>query len=174
MMVSLDGFFEGPNKELDWHVWDDEMERFGSEMLNSIDAILLGRVTYQLFADYWPTAKDSITSKMNSLPKIVFSRTLKKAEWQNTRIVRENIAEEVLKLKQQPGKDLAIFGSSNLALTLMQTGLIDEYRIVVNPVVLGSGIPLFKGIDKKFILKLIKAKTFGSGNVMLCYRPGAI
>jgi dihydrofolate reductase len=171
MMVSLDGYIEGPKKELDWHVWDDEMEKFGHEMLESIDTILLGRITYQLFADYWPSAKDSITPQMNNLPKIVFSRSLKRADWQNTRIISENVTEEISKLKHQSGKDLAIFGSSNLALTLLQNNLIDEYRIVVNPVILGNGKPLFEGLNNRFNLKLQKTKTFGNGNVLLQYEP---
>ena len=176
MMVSLDGFFEGPNREIDWHVVDKEFNDYANELLGSVGALLFGRVTYQLMADYWPSlsaAKDDpvIADKMDNLPKIVFSRTLGKVAWKNTRLVKENAVEEVAKLKQQPGKDLAIFGSSDLALALIQKDLIDEFRIFVNPVVLGGGKSLFNGIKGRLNLKLIKTKTFRSGNVLLYYQP---
>ena len=176
MMITLDGFFEGPNRELDWHNVDEEFNEYANDLLSAVDVLLFGRVTYELMASYWPspsaTTNDPIIAdKMNNLPKIVFSKTLKKVEWKNTRLVKENIAEEITKLKQQPGKDLAIFGSSDLALSLIQMDLIDEYRIIVNPVVLGNGKPLFKGISEKLKLKLLKAKTFSSGNVILYYQP---
>jgi dihydrofolate reductase len=125
---------------------------------------------------YWPTPVATtddpiIADKMNNFSKIVFSRTLEKAEWHNTRLVKENIAEEVAKLKQQAGKDLIIFGSSNLAASFINLGLLDEFRIMVNPVVLGNGKPLFEGIHDKLHLKLIKTKTFHSGNILLYYQP---
>ncbi len=175
-MITLDGLFEGPNHELDWHNVDDEFNEFAIDQLNEIGTLLFGRVTYQLMESYWPTAaaiKDDpiVAGKMNTLPKIVFSRTLDKVEWNNSRLVKKNVAEEISKLKQQPGKDLAIFGSSNLCLSLIKPGVIDEFRIIVNPVVLGSGNPLFKGIQDKLNLELIKTKTFKSGNVLLYYRP---
>ncbi len=177
-MVSLDGYFEGPNREIDWHNVDDEFNEQAVELLDNVDYLMFGRVTYQLMAGYWPTptaiSNDPIVAeRMNSLPKIVFSKTLDKAEWMNTRLVKTNIEEEVSKLKQPPGKDIAIFGSSDLSLTLLQHNLIDEIRIMVNPVVLGSGKPLFQGINDRLKLKLLKAKTFNSGNVMLYYRPVA-
>ncbi len=112
-----------------------------------------------------------VAGLMNSLPKIVFSKTLDRAEWNNSRLVKENVAEEVSGLKQQPGKDIAIFGSSNLAVTLAESGLIDEYRMIMNPVFLGGGTPLLKGIKEKLNLKLLNAKIFKSGNVLLYYAP---
>ena len=141
-----------------------------------MDVLLFGRVTYQMMASYWPTpaviANDPIVAgQMNRVSKIVFSRTLEKAEWNNTRLVKDHIAQEILNLKQQPGKDLALFGSANLMSTLMQLDLIDEHRIMVNPVILGSGNPLFKWTRDKLNLKLIKSRTFGNGNVLLCYEP---
>ena len=177
-MITLDGFFEGPNREIDWHTVDEEFNEYAIELLNSVDVLLFGRVTYELMASYWPTPSATtddpiVADKMNNLPKIVFSKTLKKTEWKNTRLVKENIAEEITKLKYQPGKDLAMFGSSDLALSLIQMGLIDEYRIIVNPVVLGNGKSLFKGINEKLNLKLLKTKTFRSGNVVLYYQPAA-
>jgi dihydrofolate reductase len=176
MLTSLDGFFEGPNREIDWHHVDEEFNEFAIEQINSVDTLLFGRVTYEGMASYWPTpaatADDPIVAHlMNSMPKIVFSKTLSSAKWQNSRLVKDNFAEEISKLKQQPGKDMAIFGSSNLAVSFIQNGLIDEFRIMVNPVVLGDGKPLLKGIQNKLELKLIKTKTFKSGNVLLYYTP---
>lgn len=176
MMITVDGFFEGPNKELDWHVVDEEFINYAIDLLNSVDTILFGRVTYQMMAAYWPTpaaiADDPIVAeRMNNLPKIVFSPTLEKVEWQNSRLVTGNIAEIVAKLKQQPGKDMVIFGSSDLAVAFTKLGLIDEYRIIVNPVVLGSGKTLFKGFNDRLKLKLIETKTFSSGTVLLRYHP---
>ena len=112
-----------------------------------------------------------VAGLMNSLPKIVFSRTLDKAEWNNSKLVKENVVEKVLKLKEQSGKDIAIFGSSALAVTLAERGLIDEYRIIVNPVFLGGGTSLLKGITEKLNLKLLNARIFKSGNVLLYYAP---
>jgi len=172
MMVSLDGFVEGPNRELDWHVVDEDFMRYVLDMRIWIDAILLGRVTYQLFADYWPSSTEPEAPMMNDLPKIVFSRTLKQVDWKNSRLVKENIPEEIARLKQQPGKDLAMFGSADLASTLIPLGLIDEYRIFVTPVILGRGRPMFKDIKDRIPLKLLKATTWSSGVVALCYQPG--
>ena len=176
MMISVDGYFEGPDRELDWHVVDKDFIDYAIDLLNSVDTLLFGRVTYQMMADYWTTPaaiEDDpiVAERMNFLPKIVFSPTLEKAEWQNSRLVRGNIAEEVTKLKQQPGKDMAIFVSSDLAVALTKLGLIDEYRIIVNPVVLGSGKALFTGLDARLKLTLVETKTFSLGTVLLCYRP---
>ena len=175
-MTTLDGFFEGPNQDISWHNVDDEFNEFAIDQLNEIGTLLFGRVTYQGMESYWPTEsaiKDDpiVAGLMNSLPKIVFSTTLDKAEWNNSRLVKENVVEEVLKLKGQPGKDIAIFGSSDLAVTLAGQGLIDEYRIIVNPVFLGGGTPLLKGIKEKVNLKLLNARIFKSGNVLLYYAP---
>ncbi len=175
-MVSVDGYFEGPNREIDWHNVDAEFNEYAIDLLHHVDALLFGRVTYQLMANFWPTPEarrdDPIVAElMNSLPKIVFSRTLKTVEWQNSRLVKENIVEEIKNLKRQPGKDLAIFGSSNLALTLIPLDLIDDIRLFIAPIVLGSGNPIFKGLKERLPLKLVKTKTFRSGNVLLYYQP---
>jgi len=173
-MVTLDGFFEGPDRDISWHNVDDEFNAFAGRQLGTVDGLLFGRVTYQLMALYWPTAAGNdpvVTLKMNTLPKFVFSRTLERAEWNNTRLIRENAAEEILKLKQERGKDLALFGSANLLSTLAQAGLVDEYRLMVNPILLGKGTPLFQGLDRRMDLKLISSNTYRSGNVLLCYRP---
>jgi dihydrofolate reductase len=112
-----------------------------------------------------------IAAQMNGISKIVISRTLDKADWNNTRLIKDNVAEEITRLKQQLGKDLAIFGSANLTASLMQLGLVDEFRIMVNPIVLGKGTPLFQGVSQPIKLKLIKTRAFGSGNVLLYYQP---
>lgn len=171
MMVSLDGFMEGPNRELDWHVTDGDFHRYVASMLTSIDAILLGRVTYELFAGYWPSATGAEAAAMNDLPKIVFSRTLESVAWKNSRLVTDNIAEEVWRMKRQPGKDLALFGGADLASTFMRLALIDECRVLVSPVVLGSGAPMFKGVRERTPLKLLRTETLSSGVVVLTYQP---
>jgi dihydrofolate reductase len=176
MMITLDGYFEGPEHEIDWHNVDEEFNEFAIDQLNEVDALLFGRVTYEGMASYWPTpfATENdpiIAEKMNTIPKIVFSTTLEKVDWSNSRLVKENIAGEVAQLKQQPGRDLAIFGSANLAVSLLQMGLIDELRIMVNPVVLGNGKPLFTGLHDQVKLNLIKTRSFRSGNVLLYYQP---
>ena len=176
LMVTLDGFFSGPNGEIDWHVVDEEFNDFANEQLASVDTLLFGRVTYQGMASYWPTpialANDPIIAhKMNTFPKIVFSRTLEQPAWENTRLVKDHLAEEISHLKRQPGKDLIIFGSSALSASMLNLGLIDELRIMVNPVVLGNGQPLFKGIQEKLHLIRFDTRTFRSGNVLLFYRP---
>jgi dihydrofolate reductase len=175
--MSLDGFMAGPGGELDWFVVNDEFFEYSKDLLNNVDAILFGRVTYQGMASYWPTAtvNDSILAdRMNNLPKIVFSKTLDSAEWgkwNNATVVKDNIADEIVKLKQQPGKDLVIFGSQSIVATLTQLGLIDEYQIIVNPVVLGRGKPFFEGVAKQIKLHLLWTKNFSTGVVVLAYEP---
>jgi dihydrofolate reductase len=174
--VSLDGFFSGPHGEIDWQVLDPEFNKYSNELLSSVDTLIFGRVTYQMMAAYWPspvaTAYDPLVAeKMNRIAKIVISETLNSLEWNNSRLIKGDIADEITKLKQQPGKDIAIFGSGSIISILTQLGLIDEYRIIVAPVILGKGKPLFKDIVDKLPLKLIETKMFHSGNVLLCYQP---
>jgi dihydrofolate reductase len=173
-LVTLDGFFEGRKSwEIDWHdsVWGEELERHSIEQLKSAGALLFGRVTYQGMASYWPSQTGEVADLMNALPKIVFSRTLKGAEWNNTRLVHGSAEEEVGRLKRQPGKDLLIFGSADLSATLMRHGLIDEYRLALAPVILGGGNPLFKSMEQKVRLKLLEARALKSGGVLLRYQP---
>lgn len=171
-MVTLDGFFEGPNKgQIDWFLSDDELEKYILDVQVSAGTFLFGRVTYELMAAYWPSAEGQIADFMNSVPKVVVSSTLERADWNNTRLVKENVPEEVSQLKQQPGGDIFVVGSANLLSTLMQHGLIDEYRLGVNPIVLGSGTPLFKGGPHRLNLKLLEARTLKSGLVILHYSP---
>lgn len=175
-LVTLDGYFEGPDRDISWHNVDEEFNAYAVDMLNSVDLLLFGRVTYDLMAGFWPTAaakKDDpiVAERMNSLPKMVFSRTLAKAEWNNTKLVKEHIGEETKKMKALPGKDIALLGSGSILSQFAQDGLIDEYRIMVNPIVLGSGSPLFSGIKDRLDLKLLDARTFRNGNVLLRYQP---
>lgn len=176
-MMSLDGFFEGAQPwDLSWHNVDEEFNEFAIEQLKTIDTLIFGRKTYEGMAGYWSgeeALKDdpAVAEQMNSLPKLVVSRTLSKADWNSTRLIKDNLAEEILKLKQQLGKDLAIFGSANLLSTLMEMDLVDEHRVIINPVILGKGTPLFKTTVDQVKLKLTKSRTFKSGNVLLYYSP---
>ncbi|RHX77941.1 dihydrofolate reductase family protein [Leptospira yasudae] len=174
-MISLDGYFEGPQRSIDWHVVDKEFNEYAVDFLNSVDTLLFGRVTYELMAGYWTTAdalRDDpiVAAKMNELRKVVYSKTLKKADWNNTKLISSNLIEEIRALKNEPGKDIAIFGSSDLSVPLIDDGLIDELRIFVNPVLLGGGKPLFQGIQQRIKLKLTQTRTFRSGNVLLYYQ----
>ncbi len=173
-LVTLDGYFEGPKSwEIDWHeyVWGEELERLSIEQAKSADMLLFGRITYEGMAAYWPSQKGEVADFMNSVPKVVFSRTLKMADWNNARLVNENAELEVGNLKRQPGKDILIFGSANLSSTLMQHGLIDEYRLCIAPLILGGGNPLFKASPERMRLKLVDARPLKSGCVVLRYQP---
>jgi len=172
-VVSLDGFFEGVHQEIDWFTVDESFFEYARQLLNEADTILFGRVTYEMMAAFWPNAIDEdavITHKMNHLSKIVFSTTLKKVEWNNAKLVKGNLSKEVKNLKEQPGKDIVIFGSGTLVNQLTQLGLIDEYRMIVNPLILGKGNPMFKGMDEKINLKLLDTKVLKSGVVILYYK----
>jgi dihydrofolate reductase len=170
-VASLDGFFETPDKKLDFVVLDEEFFAYARAMLRAADTLLFGRLTYQHMASHWPTAPaDEIADQMNNLPKIVFSKTLLAAEWKNSRLVKGNAAEEISRLKHLPGKDMLVFGSAVLASSLLQLGLVDEYRIILQPVLLGSGNSLFQDITERIQMKLISAKAFGSGVVLLSYQ----
>jgi dihydrofolate reductase len=179
MHVSLDGFTAGPNGEMDWILLEDEIFKDVTDELNTVDTSLYGRVTYQMMESYWPSVQADPASTEREIAhahwvehvhKIVFSKSLSNVEWNNTRLIKDNIAEEITKLKQQPGKNMMIFGSPSLAHTFMQMDLIDEYQITVNPVVLGRGIPLFKDIRNSMNLRLLKTKIYHSGVVGLHYQ----
>jgi dihydrofolate reductase len=173
-MVSLDGYFAGPNGEIDWFGWDETLRDLSISTLGRVDTLLFGRVTYEMMASYWPTTTTEdpvIARSMNALSKIVFSSSLKKADWNNTRVVNRIDPAEIVKMKQQPGKDMVIYGSGVIVSMLSRLGLIDEYRLIVNPVILGNGKPLFKGLTEKLKLTLQEATVLGSGNVLLRYEP---
>ena len=174
LLTTLDGYYEGPNREFDFWNIDEEFNDFSVEQLDEVDTLIFGRATYEGMASYWPTsAADEddprITERMNSRSKVVVSRSLDNAEWANTRRVKS--PEELAPLKQQPGKDIAIFGSSDLTVSLLQLELVDEVRIMVNPVILGAGKSIFRTASKPIGLKLLKTRPFRSGNVLLYYEP---
>lgn len=174
--VRLDGFMAGPNEEIDWAIRDDEVTQLSKEGQDSVDMFLFGRVTYDMMASFWPTpagksANPVFAEALNNAPKIVFSRTLKKADWQNTEVVKELTKEEILKLKQMPGENMMIFGSGTIVNQLAKLELIDDYQLLVNPVVLGKGKPLFKDTTGKLNLNLVKTKPFNNGIVLLHYQP---
>ncbi|TGK20052.1 dihydrofolate reductase [Leptospira fluminis] len=176
MLTTLDGYYAGSNGEIDWHRVDDSFNEYAIDFLDRVDTLVFGRLTYELMAGYWPTAVASerdpaVAERMNGLDKIVCSRTLKKADWKNTRLIRENVEGEFSVLKKTSGKDIAIFGSSNLGAYLAEHGLIDEYRIMINPLFLGRGKPLFEGLSTRLELELFDWKRFDSGLVSLFYRP---
>jgi dihydrofolate reductase len=181
MMISVDGYIEGPNKEFVPPDWSNDLaEHWSGNSVDNADVMMYGRTCYEGMATYWPAAEADPEAtedwveharQINNKPKIVFSKSLEKADWKNTRIVRDNIAEEITKLKQESDKDLVLFGGADIANTFMQLGLIDEYRLLVTPNVLGGGTPLFKeGVDRTN-LKLIDAKTMDTGAIILRYEP---
>jgi dihydrofolate reductase len=169
--VSLDGVVEAPN-EWSSPFWNDEIAKYKLDELFASDALLLGRVTYQGFAAAWPgrTDAEGFADRMNSLPKFVVSTTLKAAEWNNSTLIKRNVLEEVARLKRQPGLDILIGGSGELVDTLRLNDLIDEYRLLIYPVVVGRGSRLFKE-GSNATLRLVDNKALGSGVVALWYAP---
>ncbi|MFG2888483.1 dihydrofolate reductase family protein [Streptomyces sp. NPDC048248] len=177
MQLSLDGYFEGPQRQIDWHMVDDELHGHMNEELRTMGAFLSGRVTYELMADFWPTADSDPESTplmaefagiWRDMPKVVYSRSLERADW-NTTIVRDVVVEDVLELKAQPGGDLAL-GGADLAAAFMRHDLVDEYRIYVHPVLIGRGRPLFRESDVTVPLHLAETRPFGNGVVLLRYQ----
>ena len=179
--VTLDGYFAGAGGDIGWahkDTKDAQWNAFVAENAGSGGLLLFGRITYELMASYWPTphaAKNDpiVAQRINNLPKVVFSRTLDKASWNNTKLVRGDLVAEVRRMKQEPGAGMTILGSGSIATQLAGAGLIDEFQFVVNPVILGAGRTMFDGIKTKLTLKLIQTRTFDNGNVLLCYQPTA-
>jgi dihydrofolate reductase len=180
--ISLDGFASGPNGELDWFAHKGflkgtELGKYTRTLLNSVDCILLGRQTYEEFSSRWPTRTDDdpvITERMNNLPKFVFSRSLKQVawgDWGTAKLIKEDAATALSKMKQEPGKDMVVLGSFTLVSALMKAGLIDDYHLLVYPIVLGRGRPEFKDLNERYPLKLVDVKKFSSGAVKLGYQP---
>jgi len=175
--TSLDGFIAGPKGELDWATFDQEVDDAGlPPMLERSDTALLGRGMYEQFYGYWPSKQPPFFSKgeeqfanwINSVPKVVFSTTLSSVEW-NGRVVSDGLAAEVEKLKREPGKDMLLAAGTGLPQTFARMGLVDEYRLLVSPVVLGSGKPLFGQVQDRMKLKLLDAHPFKAGAVLLTY-----
>ncbi|MBV9708842.1 MAG: dihydrofolate reductase family protein [Chloroflexi bacterium] len=180
--VTLDGFIAGPNGEMDWvgEIYDEAMGLYESELISSADTLLLGRVTYQSFAGSWPHVPDNpnvsenekeYARRLNAMRKIVFSRTLESVEWNNSTLRKEVVPEEIEQLKQEQGRDMLIYGSASIIQTLTNHGLIDEYQVLVHPLILGGGKPLFQDIHHQVKLKLVNSKTHPSGVVVQFYQP---
>jgi dihydrofolate reductase len=178
LSVSLDGFFEGPNHDIGWHMVDDELHTHVNQELSAMSAFLDGRVTYELMAGFWPTAdRDPSASApvmefariWRDMPKIVYSTTLEHADW-NTTIVRQVVPEEVLQLKAQPGGDMVV-GGPDLAATFIRHHLVDEYRVYIHPFVIGQGKPMFQPSDTRIPLHLVETRRFGNGVVLVRYEP---
>ena len=174
MMTTANGLYERGSWEIDWHNTDEEFNEFAIEQLELADTLLFGRRTYEGMVQYW-TTRDAIDSdpivagKMNGMAKIVVSRTLDRAEWSNTTLVRD--VDAVAAMKREPGKDALLLGSSDLAISLAARGLIDEYRLMVNPIALGAGKPVLHGLPSDLGLRLLRTRTFRNGNVLLAYAP---
>ncbi len=179
--VSLDGCFVDAHGDMSWAhntAKDAEWQAFVEGNAEAGGVLLFGRITYELMAGYWPTPaamqnNPIVAEQMNDLPKIVFSRTLDHASWNNTRLVKADPAAEVRKMKKEPGMDMVILGSGTIVSQLTQARLIDEYQVVVIPIVLGQGRTMFEGVRDRLPLKLAKTRTFTNGNVLLCCEPRA-
>jgi dihydrofolate reductase len=178
--ISLDGYFTGAGGDLTWAYAapeDREFNAFVEGNARGGDLLLLGRITYEMMAGYWPTAlaalqKPVLAGWMNALNKVVFSRTMDRAGWANTRLVSDGLAEEIRRLKAGPGGGLTVLGSGSVVAQLAQAGLVDEYQLVVNPVVLGAGRTLFEGVVEHLPMTFLRSRTFANGCVLLCYQAG--
>lgn len=171
-LMTLDGFVEGPGRDISWHneVWGEELEEISIAQGSAAGALMFGRVTHDLMAGYWPGEKGTIADSMNALPKYVFSRTLKRSNWNNTTFFDEASPATVSGLKRDTTKDIFLFGSADLAASLVPHGLIDEFRVAVTPLLLGDGTPLFRQ-GERLKLKLLGAKELTNGAVILRYEP---
>jgi dihydrofolate reductase len=177
--ISLDGYFTGANGDLSWAHGGNDDEDYNSFIAGNASGggqLLFGRITYEMMAGFWPTPQamqtmPKVAEGMNSMQKVVFSRTLNSVSWNNTRLVKSNLAAEVRRMKNEPGKGIAILGSGTIVSQLTQEGLIDEYQVVVNPVVLGDGRTMVDGVQNKLNLKLTTSRTFKNGKLYLCYQP---
>ena len=175
-LMTLDGYFCGENGDISWHMVDEEFQELANAAANSGNTLLFGRVTYQLMASYWPTdegLRDDplIAAGMNRSEKIVFSRSIDRADWHNTRLVKGDLIAEVRRLKAGSGSDLTVLGSGSIVAQLAEEELIDEYQLLLNPVALGKGRTMFEGISRRLEFRLIRSRTFGNGNMLLCYEP---
>lgn len=177
--VSLDGYFTDGHGDMNWaHSPDPEWNAFVADNAKGGGMLVLGRVTYEMMIQFWPTPLAAqiapvVAERMNAMPKIVFSRTLDTASWNNTELVESGLVAKLRELKQQPGNHMTILGSGSLVAQLAEEDLIDEYQFVVVPVALGAGRTMFDGIGRRLDLTLIRSRTFGNGNVFLCHQPKA-
>jgi dihydrofolate reductase len=175
-LVTLDGYIAGKDGDISWHNVDAEFQEYAERASHSGTILLFGRITYDLMAGYWPTPEalksDPIVARgMNAASKVVFSRRLTRATWANTRLVRSDPVDEVTRLKREAGPDMTILGSGSIVARLTQAGLIDEYQLLLNPVILGGGKTMFEGVSGGPILTLLDVRTFSNGNVLMRYAP---
>lgn len=175
-IITLDGYFEGQNNwDLSFHekIWGPELEQLSIEQLNAADYLIFGRVTYEGMAAHWTSAEaqaeGDVTPLMNQIPKIVFSRTLQSAAWQNSTLIKDNLVNEIQKLKEEGSGDIYVFGSADLSDTLIKENLYDEYRIGISPVLLGGGRPLFSEGNVPRNLTLLSTQQLSNGGVILRY-----
>jgi len=177
--ITLDGVIEGPIHDLDWVIADDELHDFYSELLSNADLIFYGRITYELMANYWPSATSDnslpkgmarFANALNPMQKIVFSKTLENVGW-NTQISKAIDPDEIKRLKSQPGRDLLLGGGASITQTFLQNGLVDEFRLLVHPVLLGKGKSLFMGISETLKMEFLSKQPLRTGVIALCYRP---
>ena len=174
--LSLDGYFTDANNDMSWahKNADEEWNKFTSENASGGGVLLFGRKTYDLMVSFWPTKQaydmmPTVAEGMNNLPKVVFSRTMDQATWNNTKLVKGNLIEEVSRMKSEPGDDMVLMGSGTIVSQLTQARLIDEYQLVVHPLVLGRGRTLFEGVKEQLPLQRVNSRAFGNGNVLLTY-----
>lgn len=170
MMVSVDGYVEGKDQEYNWHTWDNEMAAYMMDFFTTVDTFIYGRKSYESMIAYWPDLTDEFAKVMNQTKKLVFSRTLEKVIW-NSQLIKSDAVEEIQQQKKQKGKNLVLFAGADLAETFIKNNLIDEYRIIINPVLLGDGKQLFKIMESVKKLKLKETKQFSCGNIILIYEP---
>jgi dihydrofolate reductase len=175
MGVSLDGLVARPGRHGagDWGLppEDPALKERKLDWLRNTGLHLMGRATYEEMAEFWPVSDDAYAAPMNDIPKVVFSSTLERAEWAESRIARGDLADEIAALKREPGKEMIAWGGAAFAQSLSQRGLVDEYRLVLQPVALGNGLPLFKGLTAPLRLELVDAQTYKTGSVLHVYRP---
>ena len=178
--MTVDGYVAGPNGELDWmtFTWDDKGRDLVNELTDTSDTILLGRKMTDEFVNYWTSVLDNPESpyyafarKMVNIPKVVFSKTVKKSIWANTTVANGDLVEEVEKLKKQAGKDIIVYGGASFVSSLIKNNLIDDYHLFINPVALGKGMTIFGDLEEKLNLEFVDAKGFSNGKVVLHYQP---
>src|ERR1700741_17994 len=174
--ITLNGYFEGPQGDLSWNMHGQEENEYATQSMKPGNILVFGRITYQHMADFWTSAMakeqmPAVAEGMNRSEKIVFSRTLSTAGWANTRLIKDNLVEELTQLKQSPGKDMVVLGSGSIVTQLADAGLVDQYEIMLNPVAIGQGTPIFHNISHPLQLELTETRAFKSGVILLRYLP---
>lgn len=177
LFISLDGYYKGPEDDISWHKHGQEEGQFSADSLGAENTLVFGRITYEMMAGFWtlPMAFENmpeVAAGMNKAQKIVFSKTLDKADWQNTRLIKTDMIAAMKKLKEESANDMTILGSGNIVTQFAEAGLIDGYQIMIDPVAIGSGTPIFQGLTKKLDLQLTSTRSFKSGVVLHSYTPG--